>query len=67
MYNPNLHRLLFQEAKFPGPAKKARTNYPDHLDYRNIMNPVQHQGCGDCWAFAGVGAVEAAWVFGKIE
>ena len=31
------------------------------------MNPVQNQGCGDCWAFAGVGAVEAAWVFGNIE
>ena len=25
------------------------------------MTPVKHQNCGDCWANAGVAALEAAW------
>jgi hypothetical protein len=42
---------------------------PDHFDWRNVngfdwMTSVKCQSCGDCWAFATVGVVEAKY---KIE
>ena len=33
-------------------------NTPRAVDWRSIMNPVRHQGCGDCWAFSAIGAIE---------
>ena len=36
-------------------------NHNDTVDWKNLMTPVKHQNCGDCWANAGVAALEAAW------
>ena len=33
-------------------------NTPRAVDWRSIMNPVRSQGCGDCWAFSAIGAIE---------
>merc|ERR1712218_7304 len=42
--------------------RNSVSSAPDSKDWRSIMVPVKDQGhCGRCWAFAAVGATEAAW------
>ena len=45
---------LCEKAQAPEP----NPNTPRAVDWRSIMNPVKSQGCGDCWAFAAIGAIE---------
>lgn len=49
----------------PSPTPMPPSNYPDTWDWRNAhgqnwMTPIRNQGgCGSCWAFGAMGALEA--------
>ncbi len=65
---PEVERRIGQEPPLPFPV---RHDLPSSFDWRNLdgVTSVKNQGgCGSCWAFAGIGALEAVTkIYGDVE